>query len=66
MRQVLLATGYRGVVVYEDRRLVHGVKSMARQFLWDFLTARDRLLLMVETGAGGHVLSQNMLVVSDK
>ncbi len=66
IRQVLLATGYSNVDVYEDKPLVHGVKSMARRLLWNVLTARERLLLIAETGASGHILSQNMLVVSDK
>lgn len=66
IRQVLLATGYKCVEVYEDKPLVHGIKSMIRRFLWSLLTARERLLLIAETGSGGHILSQNMLVVTYK
>lgn len=66
MRQVLSATGLTGVEIYEDKPVVHGIRSLVRRVLWDVLTLPDRLLLLAETGASGHVLSQNMLVVARK
>ena len=66
IRQTLLATGFKHISVYEDKPIVHGTKSLIRRVLWDFLTVRERLLLLAETGAMGHVLSQNMLVVTGK
>ncbi len=64
--QVLRATGFSKIAVYEEKPLVHGMKSMVRRGLWTFLTIRERLLLLAETGASGHVLSQNMLVIAEK
>ena len=64
IRQVLRACGFRDVQVYEDKPVVHGIKSLVRSALWKVLTLRERLLLLAETGAGGHILSQNMLVVA--
>lgn len=64
IRQVLLASGFDSVSVYEDKPLIHGVKSLVRSLIWKFLTLRERLLLLAETGTAGHILSQNMLVVA--
>lgn len=64
IRQVLHACGFRTVEVYEDVPVVHGIKSLIRNLLWHVLTWRERLLLAAETGARGHILSQNMLVVA--
>lgn len=66
IRQVLAAAGFGRVAVHEERPLVHGVKSLLRRMLWSSLVFQDRLLLLAETGAWGHVLSQNMLVVADR
>lgn len=64
IRQVLHACGFRAVEAYEDVPVVHGIKSRIRNLLWHVLTWRERLLLTAETGARGHILSQNMLVVA--
>lgn len=66
IRQVLAATGFRRVAVYEEKPLVHGVKSLLRRVLWSTLTLNDRLLLLAETGTWNHVLSQNMLVTAER
>lgn len=65
IRQVLRAAGFKTISVHEDKPLVHGMKSFVRRVLWSVLTVRERLLLLAETGASGHVLSQNMLVIAD-
>lgn len=64
--QVLRACGFDDIAVYEDKPVVKGVRGFVRRMLWQVLTARERLLCLAETGATGHVLSQNMLVVSKK
>jgi 2-polyprenyl-3-methyl-5-hydroxy-6-metoxy-1,4-benzoquinol methylase len=64
IQQVLLASGFEDIAVYEDKPLVHGAKSLVRSLLWRLLTLRERLLLLAETGTAGHILSQNMLVVA--
>ena len=66
MHQALAASGYEDVVCYEDRPIVHSALSAARRALWDLLTLYPRLLLLAETGTGGHLLSQNMLVCARK
>jgi 2-polyprenyl-3-methyl-5-hydroxy-6-metoxy-1,4-benzoquinol methylase len=60
--QILRTVGFRTVEAYEDKPVIHGVKSTARRVLWDCLTLYDRLLLFAETGSRGAILSQNLLI----
>lgn len=65
-KQLFYAVGFRFVEVYEEKPTVHGFKSLIRRGLWDFLTLYPRLLLLAETGAGGAILSQNILIRATK
>ena len=60
--QVFRVAGFSQVRCFEDKPLVHGVKSLARRVIWDVGTLPSRLLRMAETGAGGAILSQNMMI----
>jgi len=60
--QILRTVGFRTVEAYEDKPVIHGVKSIVRRVLWDCLTLYDRLLLFAETGSRGAILSQNLLI----
>jgi 2-polyprenyl-3-methyl-5-hydroxy-6-metoxy-1,4-benzoquinol methylase len=64
--QALTACGMRNIECFEDKPVIHGVKSYIRYVLWGALTAPLRLLLAAETGTTKSVLSQNMLVVARK
>ncbi len=66
--QLLLASGFVSVSSYEDKPLVHGLKSMARRCLWETFRLFLRLYLAAETGAGekGCIFSQNFLTVAVK
>ena len=66
--QILLASGFKSVTVFEDRPIPHGLLSLARWLLWMAIRGLLRLYLAVETGSidGAAVLSQNMLVVAFK
>ena len=66
MRQALVSSGFEDVTCFEDKPVVHGLKSFFRRLLWDVLTILPRLLLAAETGQKRFVLSQNMLVVARK
>ena len=66
MHQILRATGFSQVEVFEDKPITHSLKSIIRLILWEILTLRERLLLLAETGSRGHVLSQNMLITATK
>ena len=64
--QALTACRFRNIESFEERPIIHGVKSCIRYVLWCFLTSWWRLLLTIETGETKHLLSQNMLVVAKK
>jgi 2-polyprenyl-3-methyl-5-hydroxy-6-metoxy-1,4-benzoquinol methylase len=60
--QIFSTIGFRTVQAYEDKPVMHGVKSIVRHILWEGLTLSDRLLLFAETGTRGAILSQNLLI----
>jgi 2-polyprenyl-3-methyl-5-hydroxy-6-metoxy-1,4-benzoquinol methylase len=64
--QVLRVCGFERIETFEDRPIVHGVKSLVRHWLWRLLTLRERLLLLAETGSSNAILSQNMIVVAHR
>ncbi len=65
-RQLLMAIGFDTLCCYEDKPVIHGFTSLLRRLIWEVGTLHYRLLLLAETGAGGAILSQNMLVVATK
>lgn len=66
MAQLLRATGFDRIECREEVPHVHGAKSLVRHILWRTLTLPARLLLLAETGTGGHLLSQNIVVVASR
>lgn len=67
LRQLLLASGFSTISCYEDRPVVHGVRSALRYALWRALRAGLLLYLFSESGtAGSRILSQNLLAIGVK
>lgn len=66
--QLLVTSGFVKVRAYEDRPVVHGLKSAVRWVAWKAIRAVLRSYLAVETGSAGRstILSQNFLVVAYK
>lgn len=66
--QLLLASGFAAVHCYEDRPVVHGVKSATRWILWRIMRGILRLALAAETGESGReaIFSQCLLAVAVK
>lgn len=66
--QLLMTCGFLRVNCYEDRPVVHGLKSAIRRVLWSLIRAVWRFYLMVETGSGEKacIFSQNFLTIADK
>jgi 2-polyprenyl-3-methyl-5-hydroxy-6-metoxy-1,4-benzoquinol methylase len=64
--QIFRTLGFSRIETYEDKPVMHGAKSIVRRVLWDCLTLQHRLLLLAETGAGGAILSQNILIRATK
>ncbi len=64
MHQLLSPLGFSDIQCFEDRPIVHGLKSAIRRLVWDIGTLFPRLLLAAETGRVSCVLSQNMTVTA--
>ena len=64
--QLLMASGFRSVECFEDRPVVHGLKSAARAALWTCYRAGWLFYIAVETGAldRNTIFSQNLLAVA--
>jgi 2-polyprenyl-3-methyl-5-hydroxy-6-metoxy-1,4-benzoquinol methylase len=66
INQALMACGFDGMICFEDKPIIHGLKSFIRSVLWKVLSLPLRLMLIAETGNTKMILSQNMLVVAKK
>lgn len=67
IQQMFRSLGFRGVSCFEDKPVVHGIRSLVRRALWETGTLPFRLLLTAETGNPGEfILSQNFLSVAQK
>lgn len=64
--QLLATAGFSAIDSFEDRPVVHGLKSAIRRMVWEAGTALPRILSMAETGRGSCVLSRNLLTVARK
>ena len=60
--QVFHIAGFREVRCFEEKPVVHGIKSLVRRAIWDLGTLPGRLLHIAETGGSGIILSQNMMI----
>ena len=65
-QQLFTTLGFRSVECFEDKPVMHNLKSLVRRIIWDVFTIIPRLLLTAETGETKFVLSQNMLMVAVK
>jgi SAM-dependent methyltransferase len=68
LTQVLSASGFDEVRTYEDRPVIHGVRSFVRRLLWGCFRAVLLVYLAAETGAfdRANILSQNFLAVATR
>lgn len=66
LRQLLEASGFSRVDLFEDLPVPHGVKSFVRAVLWRVIRGALRLYLAVETGNNGRgaIFTQNLLAVA--
>jgi len=62
MSQAFVAVGFRAVSAFEERPVVHGLRSLVRRVLWDAGTLPHRVLLAAEVGTWGSILSANLVV----
>jgi 2-polyprenyl-3-methyl-5-hydroxy-6-metoxy-1,4-benzoquinol methylase len=61
--QLALAFGFTKVSCYEDKPIVHGIKSFFRRILWSGARFVFRAIHSIETGEIDGIFSQNFLAV---
>jgi SAM-dependent methyltransferase len=68
IEQLLRVCDFKDVRCFEDKPVVHGLKSGARAVLWKIVRAFSRLVLAAETGETGKdaIFSQTFLAVAIK
>lgn len=66
MGQLLMSSGFGPVASFEDQPVPHGVKSAVRWLLWKLIRNVLRVVMVVETGSGDAIFSQNFLTVARK
>ncbi len=66
MGQLLISSGFCDVMSFEDQPVPHGAKSAVRWILWKGIRQILKLLVLIETGSGGVIFSQNFLTVARK
>lgn len=67
--QLFFSSGFAKVQSYEDKPVMHGMKSLARYILWEFVLRRIYMFRMViETGGCDHnsIFSLNFLTIAEK
>ena len=64
--QALNILGFKKVMVYEDKPIIHSIFSFFRRIIWEIGTLPFRILFMAETGRSKICLSQNMTIVAEK
>lgn len=66
MHQLLGVSGFSKTEFYSTGPIVHGVKSLIRYFLWKGIEFILKFYLLVETGSGGGIFTQNFIAVARK
>lgn len=67
--QLFLSSGFAKVQSYEDKPVIHGMKSFVRYVLWEFVLRQIyRLRMVIETGGCDRnaLFSLNFLTVAEK
>lgn len=64
--QLLNIIGYVNIEVFEDKPIIHNIKSFGRRVLWSLFTLPYRLLLLAEMGSFRSPLSACILVIARK
>lgn len=64
--QMFQALQFENVRCFEDKPIVHGVRSAARRLLWELVSLPFRIVLKVEMGPGGHIVTQNLLFTAKR
>lgn len=62
MRQLLSIGGFSDIEIYGAEPVVHGFKSFIRYCLWKCIKHCLRIYLLIETGSGKGIFTQNIII----
>ncbi len=66
LNQALKTVGFAGAAFYPTGPVPHGLKSTVRFFLWKMIEKLLRFYVLVETGSGDGIYTQNIIAVARK
>jgi len=66
LNHVLKTVGFKDVKFYPVRPVVHGIKSLIRFTLWGLIETAIGIYLLIETGSGKGIFTQNMIALAKK
>ncbi|MEK7555437.1 MAG: class I SAM-dependent methyltransferase [Patescibacteria group bacterium] len=66
VRQALLVSGFKNVVVCGTYPIVHGIKSLIRFILWRIIELKLRFYILIETGSDKGIFTQNLIAKAEK
>jgi 2-polyprenyl-3-methyl-5-hydroxy-6-metoxy-1,4-benzoquinol methylase len=66
LNQILRATGFNEVAFYPTGPVPKGIKSVIRFFLWKIIETFLRFYMLVETGTGKGIFTQNIICFAKK
>ena len=64
--QVLLVSNFGKIRIFPTNPIIHGFKSFIRFILWRIIELILRFYLLVETGSGKGIFTQNLIAVAEK
>lgn len=67
--QILLSSGFNLIQSFEDKPIIHGVKSLIRYILWEYLVRRIYVIInIIESGScdKNAIFTKNFLTVAEK
>ncbi len=66
LRQLFGVSGFEKIEFYSSGPVVHGLKSLIRYLLWKIIEFILKIYLLVETGSGEGIFTQNLIAVAQK
>ncbi len=66
LSQILKVVGFKKINFYPEGPVAHGIKSLIRWVLWKGIEVILRWYLLIETGSGKGLFTQNMIVLAVK
>lgn len=66
LHQILWVAGFRKIEFYPTGPVIHGINSAIRYFLWKMIELFFKFYMLVETGSGKGIFTQNLICIAEK